>query len=229
MKKFLFLLIAVLMFFGCAIIGFQMASGAVDLPGGAPTPAPVKKTGDEYRLIVLYVDDLNAQPPTLLSTWYVSLFFMEDGAPTVTFAQIQPNPQNLALADSIQKAFSLDAQGIPNAGFWKSFNPLGLNWDSYLVIDQASVQRFLEWVNGPGNYAAVMDALNERPLEVQQLLISSCKKSAGIDNQPKESFVWDGIVPAHFRSNLRMEQAISSWSRLAKAARPVRCEVLLAR
>ena len=230
MKNIALLLIILLIFFACAALGFQIANRSDLGPpaGQIEGTVNVGNGGEQHNLVFVQVDQLDGHGPALKSVWFVSLFYMEGNPPTVTFAQIYPSKTQSPITNSIRKSFALDAKGEPSKAFWQAVSALKIKWEGYLLIDNLTMLRFLEWVNGPGNFGPVLDDVSAYPAESKQIIEQTCRLVSGLDNRKTEDFVWGDLVPAHFRTNLRMETALAYWKRVTSSAVAARCEVVLA-
>jgi len=223
MKNLVIVLLILTVFFACAFVGYQIA-GNLDIL--ETTEIPTSGETQQYRLIVVHVDDLASDNPRLISTWFLSLFFQDGLPPTITFAKIYP-----ASTDEgsliLERSFDLDRDKDPSAFYLQSIRAMHIQWDGFLVMDQMVAERTLNWVIGPGDYSWVASAMRENPGEVKRLLEQACHNVGGIDNRETATFSWGDLVPAHFHSNLPMEKALVYWERVTKSSEPLKCDVVL--
>lgn len=227
MKNLLLVVVVIIIFFACATIGYNVAT-RFDQPQQVEQPAPVATTetnNEQYNMVIVQVGQLDAEKPELVSVWLISLFFQEDSAPLITFAQLYAPWSSTASARLLNSTFALDANGEPAQAFWKSIQSQKIKWDAYFVVDDFSVQRTLEWLNGPGDYINPLHSAADTNTLVGQI----CRSMAGIGVREGPAFDWNGLAPLHFRSNLRMEIGMGYWNRVAGASKPVTCETILAR
>jgi hypothetical protein len=227
MKNLLLVVVVIIVFFACATIGYNVAT-RFDHPQQADLPAPAATAGtnnEQYNMLIVQVNQLDAEKPELVSVWFISLFFQEDSAPLITFAQLYAPWSGTTSARLLSKTFSLDANGEPAQGFWKAIQSQKIKWDAYFVVDDFSVQRTLEWLNGPGDYISPLNTAADTNTLVGQI----CRSMAGINVREGSAFDWNGLAPLHFRSNLRMEIGMGYWNRVTGASKPVTCDTVLAR
>jgi hypothetical protein len=229
MNKIALLLLVILIFVFCAVIGYQVANQMSPTQATAQVAtAGADLKGEQHKLVLVYVDQLGDQQPKLISVWFISLFFLEGAPPTLTFAQIYPTRSNPNMNQAIEQSFALDGQGDPVNAFWQTIQALKIKWEGFLIVDNQTAQRVMEWVNGTGNYISILTNMPDHPTEGQQLLTQTCKLISGISNRQTAPFVWGDLVPAHFRSNLRMEVALAYWNRVTTSTQEARCEILMA-
>lgn len=227
MKNAVIILMAIFVFFLCAIVGYQLATqSSFGQDGGPPMDQTSGNKGEQHNLIVVHVDQLDSPQPQLISVWFVQLFFFEGTPPTITFAQIYPTRSESTTSRAIERSYSLSADGEPAPGFWQSIRALNVNWEGFLVVDQMTMDRILAWANGPSDISWVQAALRDNPEEIQRLLKQTCKSVGGIDRREADPFSWGDLVPAHFHSNLRMEAALAYWEKVTNAEMPIKCEVV---
>lgn len=229
MKNAVIFLIVILVFLVCGYVGYQLAT-RIDPARIALTGATPGRTGqgEQHNLVIIQVDQLDSAQPRLVSVWFASLFFMEGESPRLSFGQLFPTRSDPSQNQSIARSFGLDGQGDPSTGFWRSLDSLKIKWEGYLLVDNITVQRVLEWINGPGDYPAILSSGAENSAARSQLAGRSCKAVAGIDKRQGPSLQWGDLVPAHFRSNLRMEDALAYWNRVTTAI-GAQCEILPSR
>lgn len=225
MKKIVVFVVVLLIFFACAAVGYSIAS-RFDLLELEATIEPVEsEAGEQYRLLIVQVDQLDASQPRLVSVWYVSLFFIENAPATLTFAQLYAPYSTAESAQRLEQSFSMIPDGGPAPAFLRTVERFRIGWDSYVVVDYFSTQRMLEWINGPGSYAAAF----ETPEETTALLTRTCESLKALSNRENPPFDWTGLAPDHFRSNLRMEIGLAYWNRMTGLEQAIRCDLILAR
>lgn len=224
MKNLVLILLIIAVFFACAVVGYQVAKY---FPGGEEPPVvDSDDTSEQHKLIVVHVDSLDSQNPRVISVWFLSLFFHDDLPPTISLGEIYPAADPL-VSQIMERSFSLNRDGDPPAAFWQSIRSQNFEWDDYIVLDAVTVNRMLAWIIGPGDYNWVNDALREDPVQVDLLLTQVCEGLGGIDHRQTAPFSWGDLVPAHFHSQLPMEEALAYWERITKSQQPVKCEVVV--
>jgi hypothetical protein len=221
------LILVIFIFIICALIGFQVANW-LDQSNVIDQESSVKPTefsqARQYSLMVVHVDRLDNPDPRLMSVWFVSLFFVDGSPPILTIAPIFPS-HSRAADQALGRAFSLDGQGEPNQNFWKTIRSKKFKWDAFLLVDDFTVQKVMEWTNGPGNYPQVLENVQNDPAGSKQVLIQTCQSIGRISERGKAPFQLGDLAPAHLHSNLRMELALDYWNKLTTSELPIGCEV----
>jgi hypothetical protein len=226
MKNVIFIIIIIAVFLACGTVGYQFAN-QID-PGLAATPtSPGPEIGkqEQHNLVIVHVDQLDSRKPKLVSIWFVSLFFMENVSPTLTFAQIYPSQTNAKLNQALERSFNLNDNGDPQGGFWKTISGLRIKWEGYLLVDNVTAQTALEWVDGPADYVSILSGGANRTPVTSQFVMQTCTSLSGLAKRKTDPFTWGALVPNHFRSDLRMEVALSYWNRVTSLS-DARCEVV---
>jgi hypothetical protein len=228
MKVIILLLIVILIFFGCATLGYQIANVQDASMGKAAATDSDGMRSEQHNLILLRVDRLNDEQPRLISVWFVSLFFVNDIPSTLTLAEIYPPKTPTGASRSLERSFALSSNGDPAPGFWNTLEVYKIQWESFVMIDTVGAEELLEWLIGPGDYQSVLQAAEVDQRESQRLVEQICGSIVSAKSRDIGLFNWTTLAPQHFRSSLRMETGLSYWSRMTSAEKPVRCEILMA-
>lgn len=223
MKKIALLLIIVV-FLVCAVLGFSLANRVNGDLAVSPETQRYDGKAEQHNMILVQVDQLGSEQPRLESVWFVSLYFLEANPPIVTFAQIFPPRTPTAASQTLENAFRLDRNGEPATGFWNILRANKLSWEGYMLVDQQALEIALGWLHNGGSWGTALTQKEESTQAVQQ----TCQALVGLADRSMEPFHWSGFAPAHFRSNIKMENSLSYWDRLITTEQPVRCEVILA-
>ncbi len=224
MKAIVLIIFALLVFLGCAYVGFQAAEQLSPLPSASQTPDPgVVFRGDQHNFLLIRVDQLDTSQPKLVSIWFVSLFFLDDNPTVLTLAQIYPS--SAASSTFLEKAFSFTPQGeIPEA-FWSAVRAYGFVWESYIVIDAAGSNEFLQWLAGSGDFSGDLEAASFSQEDRLRIVEQTCKFISESSGRDLGEINWSNLMPVHFRSDMRLEAGLGYWDRLSDSG-PVRCEIL---
>lgn len=224
MKNILRLVLIVFCFTVFAALGFGLADWNSSGSAQSTTSAPVTSEPKQHNFILVHVDQMDGAQPRLISVWFLSYLLMEQSRPRIVMAQIYPSDAG----NNLQAAFSLNDQGEPVDAFWRQMRALNVvKWDGYLMMDNLTVQRILEWTQGPGNYtSAFADTMQDIHLE-KTLLQSTCDDITGIDLRERSDLHWDDLVPSHLHTDLKMDVALTYWKQITNAPGMDRCDVIL--
>jgi hypothetical protein len=229
MKRLILVLIIFIIF---ALVGYQLAiliNGLIQ--GGPPENIPTDVAGSQgkqFNVILIHVDRLDRPQPRFVSAWYISLYLLEGAPPTLSLVQIYPYPKNPGINDAFERSFSLTRQGDLSPGFWKTVKTLNVKWQGFLLIDDFTVQNVMEWTNGPGDYPGLIGATQNNREESERVLKQMCQSFGGIAKRGPAPFALSDLIPAHFRLNLRMEDALLYWNQMTTSKVPIICDVLVA-
>lgn len=224
------LIIVVFLFF--AFIGYQIAfnsDGSSILEAFfTSTPAENESPENQLRAIVIHVNRMDQDQPKMVSAWFFSVLFAEGTPPTVTIAQIYPIPGNPERHQSLERSFSVTREGNPSPIFWRAIKTQNIEWEGYLMIDDFTVQTLMSWLNGAGDFSGLLGATQNSPRESYNILINTCQSLGQLSKRDPMPFGMNDFVPAHFRSDLSMEKALSYWDAVTKSTIPIKCDVVLA-
>jgi hypothetical protein len=228
MKVIILLLIVILIFFGCATLGYQLATMQESAKVGNRAGEIDDLGGEQHNLIIMRVDQLDGKNPRLISVWFVSLYFFNDNPSSLTLAQLYPPKTPTNASKALERAFALTSAGDPVAGFWSALEGYKIKWEGYVMVDTAGASEVLTWLVGPGDYSAILAAAEADQNANKQLVEQICGSIVSAGGRDIGLFNWTELVPQHFRSSLRMEAGLAYWARMTSAEKQVRCEILMA-
>jgi len=218
-------LLVFIVFLGCAFIGFQVAGDYNRPPTTTQTPDPgLEIRGEQHNLLIMRVDRVDAPQPRLISIWFSSLFFLEDHPTILTVAPLYPTKSDSA-NHLLAETFAFTADGDLAANFWDGINAYGVEWESYIILDNAGANLILQWLVGPGDFSGVLEAAASSPGSSVAMVEQTCKSIADASQKDLGDFNWSALVPDHFRSSLRLEAGLALWDRLVESG-PARCDIL---
>lgn len=226
MKNVILILVVLVVFFACAAGGYLLMAEISPIPETVVTPEP--GVSEQHNIMLVQVDRLNNTHPVLTSVWFVSLYFAQDAPPALAFIQLYPDLNNSQNNIAIQQSLSLDAEKNPSPAFWNHFSKK-VNWEGFIIADGEATQKFLEWIDGPGDYLSILKNAIDQPEGVRQLIEKTCPQLRGTANREMPAFNWGELTPHHFHISIPMEIAMDYWNRLANAPQSGRCDVLLAK
>ena len=219
MKNIALVLIAILVFSGCLIFGFQLADQVYTIQAN-DQPAALGEDDRQQNWLIIKVDRFDSNSPRLTLVWFVSLFF-ENEKPILTFAQVYPGKEDSNEARALEKTFNFNAQHEPVPEFWKAYKSYDLPVSNYAILDQIAFEQFVEWANRHGTGKVSFDPVNGQP-ELKPTMEIICPLLSGL-NEPAQAFHWKNLVPDHFHSNLRLETTLSALNKI-NLATEIACE-----
>lgn len=224
MKIILRLALIVFCFLVFAAIGFGLADW-----GSSGSTQNVNKTmpvtaNAQHNFILVQVDQLDAAQPQLVSVWFVSYSLTGENRPRIAIAQLYPSEA----ANDLDEVLSLNAHAEPSAEFWRRLRGLNIaQWQGYLVMDNLTLQRFMEWLHGPGDYPPIFADESQSNRQEKELLQATCERMIGIDLRERSDLQWTDLVPVHMHTDLTMDMAFSYWKEITNAPELDRCDVIL--
>jgi hypothetical protein len=228
MKRLILLLIILLVFVGCALVGFNIASkinpDVKTLPI-APDDMPNQQV-EQHNFMVVRVDTLLADKPQLLSVWYVSLFIVNNDPSSLTLAQIYPPRAPSPKSLNLEHSFSLSADREPVPAFWNSVKQYKFNWEGYIMYDTQGANQFLQWLVGPSDFTSALDEAAKSQDNSRQMAEQTCQSITDSSGRSIGQFDWGKVVPDHFHSSIRLEDGLAYWDRMTKPDQSVSCVFL---
>lgn len=228
MKNAFVIFLVIIVFFAFGIVGYLLAVKTGSSPLGSVNVTENVAGKRQHNLAVIQVDQLDNPEPRLVSVWFMSLYFMDSTPPSLAIGQLYPARSDNKMNQSIARSFDLTDAGDLSTGFRRNLDVYHIDWEGYLLVDSTTMQRVLEWINGPGDYTISLSSGADGSASRNQLAGQTCEKVAGIDRRGGTPLEWGDLVPAHFRSNLRMEDALTYWNRVTTAS-SASCQILPAR
>lgn len=223
-----------IIFIACLILGYCSTGDLIDHPKAAPPETPSGSNQSLFRinLIMVDVDDLTNQSPTLLSVWGVFLNIDKNNSMGIDYMPLYPVPGFPEDNAEIDNLFSLENR--------KSLSPQFLEylgktyrfpWDNYIVLDHRAVVILSDWITGiPADIqsAKPIGPEEEKNLvrEQETLLLDICQSLTQENLQGRASLKWQKVIPAHFLTNQSERTLLDNWALIIKSTKPARCKIL---
>jgi hypothetical protein len=226
MKGLILFIIIILIFLGCAMVGYNLASQSA-----TPTPQPLTEStplpaSEQHNYVLIRADRLDSSEPKLISVWFVSIFFLENNPTQLSLAQIYPAHKTTSKSEAMMRKFTLNDQGEPSDAFWKAVRGYGFNWEGYFLIDTQGANKFLEWLVGNQDFMPTLEEASRNLKNSRSLADQTCKAVISSSSKEIGQFDWSVIVPDHLRTNIRFENGLALWDRITENGNPARCNFL---
>jgi hypothetical protein len=127
-----------------------------------------------------------------------------------------------------ERSFSLTRDNDPSPAFWRILKSQNIHWEGYLLVDDFAVQNVMEWTNGAGDFPGLLGSTQLNPLESEQALKHMCEDFSRLKEHGPAPFSINDLMPAHFRTDLSMDKALSYWEMMTTSRVPIKCDVVLA-
>lgn len=217
MKKIGILLI-LLMFLICTVVGFKAAETYYRLQ---PTPtATVERKEDQLQqtLFLLHVDQLKAQKPALQSVW--ALFLYYSSKPSMTFVPLYQRETGLGRSLPL-RAFSISREGDVSEAFLQTLQShFDLNTTEFVVLDDQALRSF-------GRVFTVQQPQGQEAVTSEQAAVTSmCSFLQTAAAQNGVDLPWKEVLPNHFRTNVRFDLFLANWLLLTAGENRPQCEMI---
>jgi hypothetical protein len=221
MRRTSFITVLLLSFSIFTFIGFRIAVQTGRSAALAPHPA-----GDSQnsRTILVHVDSLESEQPVLQSVWVAVLFQSKDQT-VLSFVPLFPAPPGQPSTASLAQSFSMTSQGEPSAAFWRRLKSHQIDWDDFILVDDAGLANSSTWL-GPmdGTNIPVTGLISALPasevLDLGCRMIQTAPKTGLRPNSPTP----DTNEPG---SPQTLEGLFARWKDIAASQHPVKCEVVV--
>ncbi|MDD5370250.1 MAG: hypothetical protein PHQ40_14300 [Anaerolineaceae bacterium] len=237
--KAVVILLSIVAFIACLILGIQAGSRSIKPPDSKSTSTPNVWTspGHQRTVVIIVADDLQIPAPRLVSVW-VEVY--RPDLPLVTFLPLfPPNMVTITTAPpDLAGTFALSPDHTPSEGFLTALHAYKFEWNGYILTDQWGLARTVDWLSGvylsnnPADGAAALASLVnpwEDPLGAlqtqQKLLLSICEKVATLKPEANWLELAGTLMPQHLHTDLSLELAITDWKSLAAGPDPIRCDI----
>jgi hypothetical protein len=228
------LVLALLFFAACAIVGYFVASrsnvGKTSAASSSAANQATAMAAAQQNFLLVQVDDLTQTSPKLVQIWIVLTYY--SNPPQIMFIPLYPSydsSQNSAIAD----AFTLTSAGSVSDRFISKIADLyKVDVNGTIMTDAAGYNGFANWfgitnIQVSAAPAASDDEKHALLLNSQTFFQNVCGQlTAGGASSEFTSIQWSQLVPGHFNTNLSFEVLMASWDRVIRSSAPQVCKVL---
>lgn len=220
------LILILVLFAACALLGFflaEQASVLMDQPG---TSAPADVTSGstfQQKVLLVVVDDLQTAQPQLVSAWAV---IVTDTDPTnLTFKALFPGDN--IFARDLSSSFKLEEHKLAPS-FFRTLERLKIEWGGYLIVDYAGLKSIRDGGGGP--QIELVSIVPQTPNEIQMILLQQTRFITEFcDTRAPEAvstFSWSTLVPDHAVVEMPANNLMVLMSQLLGTGKAVRCEII---
>ena len=227
------LVLALILFAACAIVGYLVASkssiGSSNDNSGAVSVATALSSSQQNFLLVR-VDDLSQPSPKLIEAWIILTYY--SNPPQMMFLPLYPSydsAQNKAIAD----AFAMTNSGNLSTRLeQKITEQYKVKVAGYIMTAAPGMNAIANWFGISGIQAGTTPPQSDEQkhavlLNSQVFFQNVCTQlKAGSAMNEYTSMQWSQLVPSHFQTDIPFANLIASWDRVIRAAAPQQCEVL---
>ncbi|MBN1373141.1 MAG: hypothetical protein JW987_14490 [Anaerolineaceae bacterium] len=175
------------------------------------------------RVILVHVDNLQADRPVLKSVWVGVLFNSENQA-VLSFVPIYPAEGDRSAAEALANSFKLDRSGKPAASFWRRLASLNIERDGYILADDYALQEIAGWINRQGSLIYGASSPNSSTTPGEWFLELGCG-SIGKTGGNIAEFSWSSLGD-HIQTDLTGEALDAEWNKLTTPGQPLKCEIV---
>ncbi len=235
--KAVVIILSILAFVACMIIGILAANHPLSPPTKDPTSIPnISISPTKQRsLVLISADDLQSPTPHLLGVWLV--LYRRD-LPQISVIPLYP--ENSAVdpeeAAHLAEAFDLNSNQTITSGFKTALNALHITWDGYLLSDETGIARLVDGidgivlgdrqVNGSGVLANLVNPWEDPQgsLDIQQKTLRAfCEKASGLPSSTDWMALFNELTPRHLVTSLDLNLIVDDWKDLLAGQTPVSC------
>ncbi len=222
-----------IIFIACLILGY-CTTGDLIHPNATAQQPQVDSNQSKFRinLIMVAVDDLTNQSPTLLSVWGVFVNIDKNDRMEIAFKPLYPAPASPNINTEIDNLFSLESQKDLSQRFLQYLaETYRFPWDNYIVLDHRAVAILSDWITGiPADIQSTKPKNPEEEknliAEQETLLLDICQSLTQDSLQGKPPLTWQKVLPAHFLTDQSERTLLNNWALIIKAVKPNKCKIL---
>lgn len=208
----------------------------------SPTPAEavqeIKPGGSQRNILIITVDDLNAETAQLISVW---LALYVTGTPHFTLMPVYPagalQDQPVApTGDTLAQAFSLNAGGNPSSEFLQVLTERGAWWDATLLLDLTIAENLID-IAYAGEHlpdaGTLQPAFSTHPQDGQDVFLAQawlgqkfCQNLADPteDEYPRLLDLF-ALIPAHLRTDMDLQIVRDELQAIMAQSANIICEI----
>ncbi len=224
MRKLVIITLTILAFFVCLFLGLQAAG---ILPGdlikeltGISKESSFSSSPLQHNLLVLHVDDLQAETPKLVSVWGLIVYYPD---PKLIFQPLYPLPDTNGM--DYPGTFKLREDKTLSPEFIKAVGDYNqIHWDDYIMADDAAYVQLHQFITNEEN-----PAISQQPeiqIAAEQKMIS---KLCDVLVQKQTEFLlpirWSLLIPDHLQTSLDLDRTLAKWDILTHGEKPLNCMV----
>lgn len=186
----------------CLLIGAKLAN--ITLPENQnQLPLNSNNQDEQIQILVFVVGDLTQKNPVLTSAWSLIMYYQDSKG--VMFVPLVNEKQDDYI--DYKRSFTLTSENEPLNKTIKFFNTrFKTKWGYYLVLDNFSANYLFNWM--VDNTSGVT---YETQPEESDMVDSVCQKISHNQLKALDSIDWNSLLPAHFVSNLTLEDLNNYW------------------
>lgn len=221
-----------ILFILCLIVGYCTANEYLPNMISSAHATQTRVSTLHVNLIIINVDNLKDNAPTLLAVWGIFLDVSNDKVMGMAFKPLYPIPTSDNLNQEFQDRFSLDPKKAPSPEFLQDLTKIyNFPWDNYLVLDNNAILVLSDWITGiPYSFqptAAISKEEAKTLIDEQQTLLLDICQSLNAENlQQKPIFNWVKVMPKHIITDLPNQIFIDNWNQIVGSKKPSHCEIL---
>ncbi len=216
--KVVVIILALLAFIACLIIGIQAGSHSLQLPSAQPAGTTALPPGSGQRIVVLILaDDLQAAKPALAN---LGLILYIPTQPQITYIPLYPTAQlqDKIRAAGLANAFALNSDGSLNSGFVGALENYHFSWNGYVLTDAYGAAHFYKFLG-------VQVDLQEGSSNPQEVMEEICRKASDLPAEANWVTTFSDLMPQHLHTNLGIELLLTDWQSLKQIGEPFSCQV----
>jgi hypothetical protein len=221
-----------ILFILCLIVGYCSANKFFPQKTSTAQATKTQVSNLHSNLIIINVDNLKNNAPTLLSVWGIFLDISKDKVMGMAFKPLYPITTSDELNQEFKDRFSLDSNSAPSPEFLQDLaKTYNFPWDNYLVVDNNAIMVLSDWITGiPYSFEPTAAANKEEAkilIDQQQTLLLDVCQSLNAENlQQKPKFNWQKLLPKHIITDLPNSNFIDNWNQIITSQKPSQCQIL---
>ena len=175
----------------------------------------------QQNILIIHVDDLQAESPALISVWGMILYFPQ---PTLIFQPLFP----LAIEgnEDLLDFYAISPGKVPSEKFLSALSIKNdIFWDNYILLDSSAVQVFLTQTSE--NELALADISDTSGvIQREEALISGiCLSFTQQENSFVDNFTWQNLMNTHMQTDIPMDTFLVNQQKLLGPEKPAQCDV----
>jgi hypothetical protein len=210
-----------------AVLGLATARSLSSFIGIPDVAKNAVSQSTQKNIVIIYVDDLDAKDPQLVSVW--SLFSVVNEQSYITMTPLYPGTVPDPALSLLTSSFDLNGRKKPVKGFLEALQAFQVTWDGYILVDHQGMMALHQWLAGnPADLGLTDQGSKDAAMILQEeslVLTGICHGLNQTGPAPGESTQWDAIFPDHLKTDLSMRSIIPHWQQMNEEQAPLVCNV----
>lgn len=175
----------------------------------------------QQNILIIHVDDLQAESPALISVWGMILYFPQ---PSLIFQPLFP--LEIEGNENLLDFYSISPGKVPSEKFLSALSIKNdIYWDNYILLDSSAIQVFLTQTSGNELVLADISDISGVIQREEALISGICVSFTQQEKSFIDNFTWQNLMNSHMQTDIPMDTFLVNQQKLLGPEKPAQCDV----